>query len=242
MGFTTTEQEIVSTGVKAIIYAPSGYGKTLLCATAPRPLIISAEKGLLSLSRRNIEKVFGVNAWGVNYDPMNVWTIENIDDLTQALNWCNNQANWQYFDTVIIDSLTEVGEKVLANAKGQVKDVRQAYGELIDKMIMTVKGFRDIPGKHVIFLTKAEMVKDEITGMTTLNVMMPGAKLAQQLPYLTDEVFYLGINKDNTGATYRYLQTSADLQRYAKDRSGMLDAVEPAHLAHIITKILGVSQ
>lgn len=242
MGFTTTEQEVTSAGVKAIIYAPSGYGKTMLCATAPLPLIISAERGLLSLSRRNIEKVFGQNAWGINYDPMNVWVIENITDLQQALAWCNDPNNWKYFTSVIIDSLTEVAEKVLSNAKGQVKDVRQAYGELIEKMIMTVKGFRDIPNKHVFFLTKAEMVKDEITGMTTLNVMMPGAKLAQQLPYLTDEVFYLGINKASDGSTYRYLQTAADLQRYAKDRSGMLDAVEPAHLAHIITKILGVTQ
>lgn len=42
--------DIVFNGVKCIVYGGAGVGKTRLCATAPRPIIISAEEGLLSLS------------------------------------------------------------------------------------------------------------------------------------------------------------------------------------------------
>lgn len=237
--WSTTSKEIENSGVKALIYGPSGVGKTMLCATAPRPIVISCESGLLSLSRANLEKVFGVGRADICYD-LNVAKIKDIQDLTAALEWCNNKANHQYFDTVLIDSGSEIGEVVLNNAKKQVKDARQAYGELIEKMEMCVRGFRDIPNKHVVMLAKQEPTKDELSGIVTQAPMMPGAKLSVKLPYLFDEVFRLGVNKTPQGETYRFLQTSPDLQHTAKDRSGMLNAVEVPHLGYIFSKILGV--
>ena len=55
--FTTTNQAAQLHGVKALVYGPSGAGKTTLCATAPAPIIISAEAGLLSLL------LFGLIGW-----------------------------------------------------------------------------------------------------------------------------------------------------------------------------------
>ena len=48
MQFTTTAQAVLDTGVKMLVYGESGMGKTMLTATLPRPLLISAESGLLS--------------------------------------------------------------------------------------------------------------------------------------------------------------------------------------------------
>ena len=129
---------------------------------------------------------------------------------------------------------------MLANAKRQVKDPRQAYGELIEKMMSTIKAYRDLPGKHVYMSAKMEPVKDEMTGIVRYMASMPGSKLGPQLPYLYDEVFRLGINKTTQGEQYRFLQTSSDLQYDAKDRSGSLDPVEPPDLTRVINKILGV--
>jgi len=68
---------------------------------------------------------------------------------------------------------------------------------------------------------------------------MPGARLANELPYLFDECFALRVEKDNEGGIQRWLQTQRDVQYEAKDRSGKLDVFEPANLGSVITKILG---
>lgn len=40
--WTTTAKANASSGVKVLVYAEAGQGKTALCATAPRPCVLSA--------------------------------------------------------------------------------------------------------------------------------------------------------------------------------------------------------
>lgn len=236
--FTTSEQAAQVAGVKALIYGGAGMGKTVLCATAPAPIVLSAESGLLSLRRKNLEKLFGVGNTAVCYN-VPVIQINDVDDLTDAYNWCARSAEAQQFATVCLDSLSEIGEKVLNNAKRQVKDPRQAYGELIEKMETVIRLFRDLPGKHVYMAAKMEPMKDEMSGVVKYGPSMPGAKLGAKLPYFFDEVFRLGVNKTPQGESYRFLQTQPDLQYEAKDRSGSLQPLEPPFLTSLFDKILG---
>jgi len=221
--FTTTDQASAKSGVKVLVYGDSGMGKTTLCATAPAPIIVSAESGLLSLRKFRIPVI----------------EVKTIDQLTEAYNWALQSAEARQFATFCIDSISEIGEVVLANAKKQVKDPRQAYGELIEKMTMTIRAFRDLPGKHVYMAAKMEPMKDELSGVVKYGPGMPGSKLGPQLPYYFDEVFRLGVNKTVQGETYRFLQTQPDLQYTAKDRSGSLAAIESPDLNHVFAKILG---
>lgn len=221
--FTTTDQTKLN-GIKVLTYGVSGVGKTRLCATAPRPIILSAESGLLSLRQFSIPVI----------------EINTVDDLTEAHQWLLTSPHARQFETVCIDSITEIGETVLANAKRQVKDPRQAYGELIEKMNTTIKAFRDLDGFNVYMAAKAEPVKDEMSGMVLYGPSMPGSKLGPQLPYLFDEVFALRANKTPQGQEFTYLQTKADLQWNAKDRSGSLQPMEEPNLTKIFDKIRGV--
>lgn len=221
---TTTQQAAQWHGIKALVYGKSGAGKTKLAATAPAPVILSAESGILSLREYRIPMI----------------QIRTVAELTEAHQWALNSAEARQFATVYIDSISEIGEVVLANAKAQVKDPRQAYGELIEKMMMTIKAFRDLPGKNVVMAAKQEPIKDEMTGIVQYGPSMPGSKLGPQLPYLFDEVFRLGVGKTLQGVEYRFLQTGPDLQYDAKDRSGSLDPVEPPDLSFVFNKILGV--
>lgn len=234
--FTTTAQAAHVYGVKALVYGPAGVGKTMLCATAPAPLILSAEAGLLSLSRANIERVYGADTAGVTYD-IPVIQISTVNDLTEAHMWCLNAVEARQFATVCIDSLSEIAEVVLNNAKRQVKDPRQAYGELIEKMETLVRAFRDLPGKHVVMTAKMEASKNELTGAVVHAPSMPGSKLGQKLPYFFDEVFRLGVNKTPDGQPFRFLQTQPDLQYEAKDRSGALAPMEYPSLQSVFHKI-----
>jgi hypothetical protein len=219
--WSTTDKAGLSHGVKVLVYGPAGVGKTVLCTTAPAPVILSAEAGLLSLRRASIPVI----------------EIATIDDLSEAHRWASSSQEAAQFATICLDSLSEIGEVVLANAKKQVKDPRQAYGELIEKMGMLIRAFRDLSGKHVYMSAKQEAMKDEMANTTKYNPSMPGAKLSQQLGYFFDEVFRLGIGKTPEGQLYRFLQTQPDLQYEAKDRSGCLAPLEAPDLNAIFTKI-----
>jgi hypothetical protein len=238
LNFTTASQCSAASGIKALVYGGSGMGKTVLSATLPTPVLISAESGALSLRQKNLERLFGVGNPLITYN-MPIIEVANVDDLTQAYNWCAQSAEARQFQSVGLDSLSEIGEVVLNNAKRQVKDPRQAYGELIEKMETLIRLFRDLPNFNVYMAAKMEPIKNELTGIVTYGPSMPGAKLGHKLPYFFDEVFRLGINKDQQGNPYRFLQTQPDLQYEAKDRSGALDAMEYPSLTHVFSKILG---
>lgn len=211
-------------GVKMLVYGKAGRGKTTLCATCPNPIIFSAESGLLALTNHQLPYA----------------EIRTIKDLQDAFDWARDSAEARQFKTLCLDSLSEIAEVVLSNAKGQVKDPRQAYGELIEKMTMTIRSFRDLPGYHVYMSAKQEAVKDDLSGVVLNMPSMPGSKLGQQLPYFFDEVFQLDIGKDPaTQQTYRYLRTQPDFQNDAKDRSGRLDPIEYPDLGNVIKKITG---
>lgn len=221
MQFTTTQQAAALHGIKALVYGRSGVGKTSLVRTAPAPIILSAEAGVLSL--RDV--------------PIPMVQVRTVQDLTEFHSWASSAAEARQFETVFIDSISEIGEVVLANAKAQVKDPRQAYGELVEKMLMTIKAYRDLPGKNVVMIAKQEPIKDEMSGIVMFGPSMPGSKLGPQLPYLFDEVFRMGVGKTPQGQEYRFLQTGPDLQYDAKDRSGALAGIEPPDLNHIFNKI-----
>jgi len=224
LNFTTTDKAAQLNGVKVLVYGGAGTGKTVLTRTAPTRALISAEGGELSL--RSIA--------------MPMAKVANVDDLRDIYAWCERSNEAKQFQTICIDSLSEIAEVVLNNAKRQVKDPRQAYGELIEKMETTIRMFRDLPGRNIYMSAKMEPTKDELTGVIKYAPAMPGNKLGPKLPYFFDEVFRLGINKTTQGESYRFLQTQPDLQYEAKDRSGALAPVEQPHLTHIFNKILGV--
>ena len=224
--FSTTDKEAVDQGVKVLVYAESGVGKTVLCATAPKPIILSAEAGLLSLKKFKIPVI----------------KIETLADLEEAYKWlAAGKQGADQFATICLDSITEMGEVVLANAKMTVKDPRQAYGELIEKITKQIKQFRDLPAKNVYMSAKMEKSKDEISGMTMFGPSMPGQKMGPAMPYLFDEVFNLRVLQTTEGQKYRALITQPDLQYVAKDRSGALAAIEPPDLAKVFSKIHGAT-
>lgn len=207
-------------GVKLLVYGPAGYGKTTMCATCPKPIILSAESGLLALARHNLPYI----------------EIKSMVDLRDAYNWTKGSSEARQFETICIDSISEIAEVVLSASKAKNKDGRMAYGDMIDDMSKVIREFRDLPGYNVYMSAKQERVKNETTGVMFNIPMMPGNKLGQSLPYFPDEVFRLGIEGSGPNS-YRYLQTQPDLLNEAKDRSGVLDAIEEPNLGKVIAKI-----
>jgi len=214
--------DVAANQVRLLVYAQAGGGKTSLIPTLPDPIILSAEGGLLSIAGSGIPYI----------------DINNVETLREAYQWLTESSEAAQFQSVALDSISEIAEVVLANEKATAKDPRQAYGALQDVMGGIIRAFRDLPGRHVYFTAKLEKSQDEM-GRILYSPSMPGAKLGQQLPYFFDLVLPLRVEKDAEGNTVRSLQCQSDGLWTAKDRSGRLDPWEPADLGHVIRKIQG---
>lgn len=213
--------EVKIDGVKGIIYGMAGVGKTMLCATAPKPIIISAEQGLLSLADKDVDFV----------------EVKKINEVHEAYEYFTKSDDHDY-ETVCLDSLSEIGEVVLAEFKKTEKDGRQAYMKLATALNAMVRNFRDIKGKNVIFTAKLRTIEDEDSGITSYVPSMPGRVMPDALPYLVDIVLPMRVG-GKRNEEYRYLQTTADIKYVAKDRSGKLDAKEKPDLGELFKKIKG---
>lgn len=207
-------------GVKVLVYGVAGVGKTRLIATAPNPIILSAEAGLLSLADEDIPVI----------------EIKTVNDVMDAFQWLTEDKEGMKFETICIDSISEVAEVLLAELKKKYTDARQAYGDLGTQMTHLIRSFRDIEGKHVYFTAKEVAIENDI-GIAENKPGMPGKTLLNGLPFFFDEVFCLRIGQDKQGNEFTYLQTKAELKHGAKDRSGKLEPMEQPHLGKIFDKI-----
>lgn len=209
-------------GVKMLVYGQAGAGKTSLIPTLPNPVVLSAEGGLLSISDADVPFI----------------EVNDMATLGEAYQWLTESEEAKQFDSVALDSISEIAEVVLSAEKKKTKDPRQAYGALQEQMGDLIRCFRDLPGKHVYFSAKLEKSQDEM-GRMLYAPSMPGNKLAQGLPFFFDLVMALRVEKDADGITQRALMCDTDGLWGAKDRSGKLDAWEAPDLGEIIRKIQG---
>lgn len=209
-------------GVKVLAYGESGSGKTTLIAGMPAPIILSAEGGLLSLQDADIPFI----------------EVSDMETLYEAYNWLAQSEEASKFQSVALDSISEIAEVVLSAEKKDNKDGRAAYGEMQEKMTSIIRAFRDLPHKHVYMSAKLEKSRDE-TGRMLYGPSMPGRKLTQGLSFFFDEVLAMRIERDAQGNVQRALQCSGDGLWGCKDRSGKLEMWEAPDLGAIINKIKG---
>jgi phage nucleotide-binding protein len=217
-----TTGSLAANGVKILVYGQAGAGKTSLIKTLPSPIVLSAEGGLLSIRDADIPYI----------------EIADLDTLREAYTWLTSSDEAKRYQSVVLDSISEVAEVVLHHEMKKNKDGRAAYGEMNTTMQELIRAFRDLPGKHVYMSAKLEKSQDEM-GKMLYNPGMPGKSLTQGLPYFFDEVLALRVERDAEGVTQRALMCDGDGLWTAKDRSGKLDMWEAPDLGAIIAKIQG---
>lgn len=205
---------------KVLVYGRAGVGKTRLIKTAPNPIIISTEDGLLSLKKFNEIKVIEV---------------ETIEDMEEAHAIVTGKKCKDY-QTVAIDSLSDIAESLLFDFKKRNKDPRKAYGELADELTRLIRLFRGIKNKNLYITTKQKRVEQEDGGELYFP-SMPGRNLLDNIPYFFDEVLSLQVKKGEDEKDQRVLQCHPDYQYDAKDRSGNLDKYEKPDLTYLFKKL-----
>lgn len=220
--------DAVNPCVKALIYGESGTGKTSLAGTLPgKTLVISAEAGLLSLRGKNIDYV------NLNTDDEGKTLLtpqEKIDRLVAVYKYL---VATKVYDNVFLDSITEIAEMQVAVVQAEFPDRKDSFpmwGEYGKRMRAIVKRFRDLEGYNVYMTCLAELDKDE-NMRRFWSCDVPG-KIGKQLPQFFDEVLMTFVQDGEYKLQTKKLETNM-----CKDRSGKLDAVEPADLGVLMLKI-----
>ena len=90
-------KEATAQAVKLLVYGQAGAGKTSLIPTLPKPVILSAEGGLLSIADTNLPFI----------------EITSMDDLREAYKWLTSSTDAAEFESVALDSINFVRVEVL---------------------------------------------------------------------------------------------------------------------------------
>jgi hypothetical protein len=238
--FTSTSQVTAAHGVKVAIFGNAGAGKTALMATAPRPLLIAVEPGLIVLKPSNIARMFGVNTPGICYDvPVaKIKFVTGTSPLPQVREvhkaflrrdpWTNE------IDTLGMDSISQLAEWELAYQRTQTTNLQAAYGAMADEILELIRDFTTLPDKHCVFLGKQGVSSH--SGL--FSASFPGQLLDFHFPYEFDCTLQLCVAESTDGAANRYLRTQSDFKNFSKDRTGALDPKgESAYLYNIFNKI-----
>jgi phage nucleotide-binding protein len=206
-----------------LVYGKPGAGKTRFSGTcAPRfkPLILSAESGLLSL-----KALKDANGKPIDFDFLQIEKFEQLSEVYNSLKFGKLD-----YDTVVMDSITEIQQvcmdKILREEKIEKARI-QDWGTLNLRMVNLIRAFRDLD-KNLIVTALSDTITDEETGTNTMAPLVQG-KLKETLAGYFDEVFYAfskeGKNPEGKVEVKHYLQTRNTQKAIAKDRSGQLPAI-----------------
>ena len=200
-------------GVKILIYGKAGCGKTPLLATAPAPVILSTEGGLLSLANSDVP----------------VYVSKSFDDTMDFLKWWISSDESRRFQTLCIDSLSEMTTQCLnaLDKDTSIKSKLQVYGKLAESIYRVVSKLHDEDDRNIVCLAKIGKSLNE-DGVETFRPMFEGSKLESLIPHKFDEILYMKDGK---------LHTRENPYFHARDRSGKLNEQEEANLTQIITKL-----
>lgn len=203
--------------LKILIYGPSGTGKTRLAASFPRPILFDTERGTLSIRGQDVAVV--------SKDDI---TPESLSDYA---NWLNTPDAKDY-DTVIIDSLTELQSQFLADKLPKVSDPRQAYG-LWSSYIRGLLTVLYTAKKNVVLIARSKLTDNQEGSNMIFPELTPGAWT--HVPALVDYAFYLVKKTSGLGANavtqpMLYTDTVPQTNAWAKSRTKMpREIAEPTY-------------
>jgi hypothetical protein len=219
-------------GIKGVLTGISGIGKTsqLWTLNPQTTLFLNLEAGELAVQGwpgdeiriRDWERARDLACWIGGANPaMRDDQSYSRSDFARVCNQFGPPTMLDKYETVFVDSITVASRLCLQWAKGQPQAMSDRNGKA------------DMRGAY-------GLLGQEMIGWLT-HLQHEGAKTGLELPGIVDEILTLADIRPAEGAPYRAFvcTTLNEFGFPAKDRSGRLAPVEPAHLGRLMEKIRG---
>lgn len=210
-------------GVKMIMYGKAGTAKTPMLNTAPRPLLLATENGLQSMKNSNVP----------------TWQAFTPARVKEFFDWFMKSNEAKNFDTLGIDSASQLAENELDDLKPKFKDPRKAYGKMADNVMSYLEPLYFMPEKHIYLICKETQGQDGETGPIYKKPSFPGNDLNTRVPHRYDQILhaeyirFAGMSEDTLA-----IRCKQCVDIHVRDRSGTLAEFEPPDLSVIFNKIL----
>lgn len=210
-------------GVKALIYGKPGGGKTPVINTAPRPVLMACEPGLLSMRDSLVP----------------TWEAYTPGRIKEFFDWLTGSAEARNFDTVGIDSVSQMAEIVVEQMLDKYSHGLKAYGEMARQIMEWMNVLFYMEQKHTYLICKMGTVDFGQGSGLTVRPYFPGQDLNVRIPHLYDEILYLGkLRVPGVMNEVQAFQTSEAGGIFARDRSGRLSLFEPPNFGAIVSKAM----
>lgn len=216
----------VNLGVKAIVYGPAGSGKTPLINTAPRPVLLACEPGLLSMRGSTVPTFIGATA-------------KSIDEF---FDWLFSSAEVKNFDTIAIDSLSQLCEIYLEEAlSGKSKGGNRvhglaAYGAMATDVLKHIERLYFLQQKHAYLIAKLDSVQGTVANYA--RPYYPGRQLPVMMPHKYDQILHLDIHNVPGVGQVRSFQCQGTIDVMARDRTGQLSMFEEPDFGKLVAKAM----
>ena len=247
-------------GIKGVLTGPSGIGKTtqLLTLDAERTLFCNLEAGELAVQGWPGDEI-RIRDWDLARD-LACWiggaNPAMRDDqpygeahFARVCAAFGSASHLDKYETVFVDSISVASRICLQWCKGQPpaqsdrtgkSDLRATYGLLGQEMIGWLTHLQHTPRKNIWLVGLLDKRLDDF-GKPYFSMQIEGSKTGLELPGIVDEVITLTELRPEKGEPFRAFicTTINDFGLPAKDRSGRLSMIEPAHLGRLMAKIRG---
>lgn len=208
-------------GVKAIVFGPPGTGKTPIVQTAPSPLLVAHEPGLLTMRKSNVPTI----------------VVDTAQEIRDFYKWFFNSAESKKYDTLAADSISQAAEIILADELPKHKNKLQAYGVMALDVMNILQGLFFMENKHTYLIAKQENRSEK---NDKARPYFPGKEVNIRAPHLYDEILNLDThaNVPGFGEPIKAFMCHEQFAVAARDRSGALDLFEPPDFGHIVRKAM----
>lgn len=216
-------------GLSSIIFGDPGSGKSWLADTAPGPrLIFDAEGGA----------DFTPSGPKIIWDPLTqavpvadgtwdtcVVVVKQFAQVDQGLRVL--ESGQHPFESVVIDTLTEVQKRTLFAITGISQPRTQDWGEVLRLLEDVCRRFRDLSHSDAAKTLQTVTLVCQASERGQQAKLRPHVQgqLGDTLPQFTDVVGYLYVTADETGAARRMLMVQPQGTIIAKDRTDKLGSV-----------------
>jgi hypothetical protein len=210
----------VNFGCKAVIYGPAGSGKTPIINTAPRPVMLACEPGMLSMRGSSVP----------------TWQAQTPEQINDFFKWFFGSDETKNFDTLAIDSTSHMAEIYLQAALKTNKHGLAAYGEMATETLKHLNTLYYTRYKHTYLIAKQEIISEN--GLTIKRPYYPGRQLPVELPHKFDQILQLDIQNVPGVGQVKSFRCQGSIDVLARDRTGMLAEFEPPNFDLLVKKAM----